>query len=159
MKQVLPTLAVLLVLAASTQPVHGSPSLLPPPFTSRASGWESLVPRPLFATPFERGRGVSWDGRIAWKTPERAWLFAAALEHSLKEIVRGDSPYRLSVAVIQVEKEKGTFLVEFTVQGASGESLELVQVEGVVHSSPSADEAFRAAAARIVATFEESVLR
>jgi len=158
MQKLLPTL-ILLALGGSIQPASGAPNLIPPPYFHRAPALEALVPHALFASPFERERGVSWDGHIAWKTQERAWVFAAALEYSLKGIVRRDSPYRLKVAVVQVEKKKGTFVVEFAVQDATGESLELVQVEGVVQSSPSDDEAFRAAAGSIVTTFEKSILR
>jgi hypothetical protein len=108
---------------------------------------------------FERERGVSWDGRIEWKTQERAWVFAAALEGSLNGIIRADSPYRLRVAVLRVEKQTGTFIVEFTVQDSSGERVELVQVEGVIRRNPSNEDHYRAVAGEIVTTFEKSVLR
>ena len=101
----------------------------------------------------------SWDGRIAWKTEDRAWAFAAALEGSLKEIVRADSPYHLSVAVVRLEKQTGTFVVEFSIQDPSGQSLELVQVEGVGVRDHLIEEIDPTLAAEIVTTFEKSVLK
>ena len=108
---------------------------------------------------FNRELGVSWDGRISWKTGERAWVFAAALEGSLKGIVRAGSPYHLSVAVVRLEKQTGTFVVEFSIQDPSGESLELVQVEGTGPCNRSGEEIYPTLAAEIVTTFQKSVLK
>jgi hypothetical protein len=107
---------------------------------------------------FERERGVSWDGHIGWKTQERVWVFAAALEASLKGIIRADSPYRLSVVVVRVEKQTGTFVVEFAIQDSSGESVELVQVEGAGPRQREMDEVYPAVAGAIVTTFKERLL-
>ena len=112
-----------------------------------------------FPPAFDRERGVSWDGRIAWKTEERAWVFAAALEGSLKGIIRADSPYHLRVAVVRVEKQTGTFVVEFSILAPSGESIELVQVEGAGPSDRSMEEIYPTVAAEIVTTFEKSILK
>jgi len=112
-----------------------------------------------FPPVFERERGVSWDGRIDWKTGERAWVFAAALEGSLKGIVRAKSPYRLSVAVVRAEKQTGTFVVEFTIHAPSGESVEVVQVEGVCPRNHPVEEIYPAVAGEIVTTFAKSALQ
>jgi hypothetical protein len=102
---------------------------------------------------------VSWDGRIEWKAEERAGRFAAALEGSLKGISRTSSPYRLSVAVVRVEKQTGTFVVEFSIQAPSGESVELLQIEGACPSDRPIEEIYPAVASEIVSTFEKSVLK
>jgi hypothetical protein len=108
---------------------------------------------------FERERGVAWDGRIGWKTPERAWVFAVALESSLTEVLRPDSPYQLSVTVVRVEKGTRTFVVEFSIQDPTGESLEQVQVEGVGPRDGSVDDVYPAVAGQIVTTFQKNVLQ
>jgi hypothetical protein len=113
----------------------------------------------LFPPAFDRERGVSWDGQIAWKAEERAWAFAAALEDSLKGIIRANSPFHLNVAVVRVEKQTGTFVVEFGIQAPSGENVELVQVEGVGPRNLSTEEIYPFVAAEIVTTFEKSVLK
>lgn len=111
-----------------------------------------------FPSDFRPERGVSWDGRIAWKAQEQVTVFAVALELSLKEVVRPDSPFHLSVTVVRAEKRTGTFVVEFAILAPSGESLEAVQVEGVGPSNRSMDEVYPAVAGQIVATFRKSVL-
>jgi len=113
----------------------------------------------FFPPAFERERGVRWDGHIAWKTGERVWVFAAALERSLKGITRADSPFHLAVAVVRAEKGSGRFIVEFGIQDASGECLEVVQVEGVGPQGPAAEEALPTVAVEIVTTFRKSVLQ
>jgi hypothetical protein len=129
------------------------------PFYMKHAGPEFKNVQACLPPEFDRERGVSWDGRIAWKTEERAWGFAAALEGSLKGIVRADSPYHLSVAVIQLEKQTGTLVIEFTIQDPSGQSLELVQVEGVGPRGRPMEELYPNLAAEIVMTFEKSVLK
>lgn len=113
----------------------------------------------LFPPAFERERGVSWDGQIGWKTPSRVWVFAAALEQSLKGIVRTESPYRLNVAVVRVDQAAATFVVEFSIQNARGERLEMVQVEGTGPINRSVDEVFPAVAGEIVTLFKTNVLQ
>ena len=108
---------------------------------------------------FERDRGVSWDGRIGWKTKERAWVFAAALEGSLKKVVRADSPYRLKVAVVKAEKQTGTFVVEFDILDPSGESMELIQLEGTGPRNHAMEDVYPAVAGKIVTTFVTSLLK
>jgi len=111
-----------------------------------------------FPSDFRPERGVSWDGRIGWKAPERVAVFAVALELSLKEVVRPDSPFHLSVTVVRAEKRTGTFVVEFAILDSAGESVESVQVEGVGPSNRRMDEVYPAVAGQIVATFRKSVL-
>jgi hypothetical protein len=108
---------------------------------------------------FAPERGVSWDGRIRWATEERVWVFAAALELSLKEVIRPDSPFHLNVTVVRAEKRTGTFVVEFSILAPSGESVELLQVEGVGPRDRSVDEVSPVVAGEIVTTFKKSVLQ
>ena len=136
-----------------------SPDRVPAAFYMKYSGPDSKNVHVCFPPIFDRERGVSWDGKIAWRTEERAWVFAAALEGSLKGIVRADSPYHLSVAVVRLEKQTGTFVVEFSIQDPTGESLELVQVEGAGLRNPVVEEIYPTLAAEIVTTFEKSVLK
>lgn len=153
------TLIALLGLGGAALSAHGSLDTDRAPVHRQGAAQD---PRPLpFSLPkaFERERGVSWDGRIGWKTQERAWLFAAALESSLEGVLRPDSPYRLSVTVMRAEQGARTFVVEFAIQDPSGESLELVQVEGSGPREGSADEVYPAVAGEIVTTFKKSVLQ
>lgn len=136
-----------------------SPDALPAIFYSRNAAWASRNQHLTVPVAFERERGVSWDGQIEWKTRERVWVFAAALEASLKGIIRADSPYRLSVAVVRVEAQTGTFVVEFGIQDPSGESVELVQVEGIGPRRQVMDEVYPALAGAIVTTFKERLLQ
>jgi hypothetical protein len=136
-----------------------TPDTAPATFYLRHAPQEVREVRACFPPAFVRDRGVSWDGRIGWKTEERVWVFAAALEGSLKPIVRADSPYRLSVAVVRVEKRTGTFVVEFSIQDPSGEPVEQVQVEGVGPGNRALEEVYPAVAGEIVATFQKSVLQ
>ena len=136
-----------------------SPDTAPAAFYMKYSGPDSKNVHVCFPPIFDRERGVSWDGKIAWRTEERAWVFAAALEDSLKGIVRASSPYHLSVAVVRLEKQTGTFVVEFSIQDPTGESLELVQVEGAGLRNPVVEEIYPTLAAEIVTTFEKSVLK
>ena len=136
-----------------------SPDTAPIPSCLKYAGPDSRDIHPCFPPAFNRERGVSWDGRIAWRTEERVWAFAAALEGSLKGIVRADSPYRLSVAVVRLEKQTGTFVVEFGIQDLSGESLELIQVKGAGPSNRFMEEIYPSLAAEMVTTFEKSVLK
>jgi hypothetical protein len=128
-------------------------------FHSKNAAWASRNLQLEVPAAFERERGVSWDGRIGWRTEERVWVFAAALEASLKGITRAGSPYRLNVAVVRVDKPTGTFVVEFSIQDPSGESLELVQVEGIGPSNQALDEVYPAVAGEIVTTFRKSLLQ
>jgi hypothetical protein len=158
-KRLCSTLIAILGLGGSTPSAHGSPITAPAPFYLKHA---SLDPRnvPLIFPPaFEREQGVSWDGKIEWKAEERAWVFAAALEGSLKGISRVNSPYRLSVAVVRVEKLTGTFVVEFTILDPTGESVELLQVEGVCPVNRSSEDIYPAVAGEIVHTFKKSVLQ
>jgi hypothetical protein len=118
--------------------------------------------RPLFTwfpSAFQRELGVSWDGEIGWKTSDRVWVFAVALERSLGRVTRPDSPFRLNVTVIRAEKGTRTFVVEFSILDPSGESVEAVQVEGIGPSGRSVDEVSLAVAGEIVGTFKRSVLQ
>ncbi|GLH70896.1 hypothetical protein GETHPA_24290 [Geothrix rubra] len=112
-----------------------------------------------FPSDFRPEQGVSWDGRIGWKAPERVAVFAVALELSLKEVVRPDSPFHLSVTVVRAEKRTGTFVVEFAILDPTGESVESVQVEGVGPTNHRMDEVYPAVAGQIVATFKKNVLQ
>ena len=159
MRKLLFILMPVLSLGGPTLSAKCSPDTAPVPFYTKFAGPDSKNVQVCLPPVFDRERGVSWDGRIAWKTEERAWVFAAALEGSLKGIVRADSPYHLSVAVVRLEKQTGTFVVEFSIQDPSGESLELVQVEGTCPPSRSTDEVYPAVAGEIVTTFKKTVLR
>jgi hypothetical protein len=159
MKMLFATLIVLFGPAGPTLTARPSLDAVPARFHSKNAAWASRNQHLVVPVAFERERGVSWDGQIGWKTQERVWVFAAALETSLKGIIRADSPYRLSVAVVRVEPQKGTFVVEFTIQDPSGESLELVQVEGADPRRGVMDEVYPAVAGAIVATFKERILQ
>lgn len=159
MKRFLSTLITVLGLGGPTLPAGCSPGTVPAPFYLKSTTRDLKDAIFSFPPAFERERGVSWDGRIGWKTEERAWVFAAALEDSLKGIIRGDSPYRLSVAVIRMERRTGTVVVEFTIKGPSGENVELVEVEGTGPRDLSMDEVYPAVAGQIVTTFEKNVLK
>jgi hypothetical protein len=159
MKSLIPTLIAILGLGGSTPSALCSPNTAPAPFYQKNATLDSRNVTFSFPPAFERERGVSWDGRIGWKTEERAWVFAAALEGSLKGISRVNSPYRLSVAVVRVEKLTGTFVVEFTIQDPTGESLELLQVEGVCPRNRSSEDIYPALAGEIVTTFKKNVLQ
>jgi hypothetical protein len=136
-----------------------SPDTAPIPSCMKYAGPDSRDIHPWFPPAFNRERGVSWDGKIVWKTEERAWAFAAALEGSLKGVVRAGSPYHLSVAVVRLEKQTSTFVVEFGIQDPSGENLEIVQVKGAGPSNRSMEEIYPTLAAEMVTTFEKSVLK
>jgi len=159
MTKLLSTLIAILGWSVPTLWGSPSPDLAPALFYTVNAGRNTKPVYFGFPPVFERERGVSWDGRIGWKTEERAWVFAAALEFSLKDIVRANSPYHLNVAVVRVEKQTGTFVVEFTIQDPSGESVELVQVEGTCPPSRSTDEVYPAVAGEIVTTFKKTVLQ
>jgi hypothetical protein len=152
-------LIILFGSSGSTLPARCSPDAIPTSFHGKHAVWDSRNQRLAVPTAFERERGVSWDGQIGWKTEERVWVFAAALEASLKGIIRADSPYRLSVAVVRVEKQTGTFVVEFTIQDPSGDNVELVQVEGAGPRQRAMDEVYPAVAGAIVSTFKERLLQ
>lgn len=159
MKRQLSTLIATIGLAGSALSAHClSDSRIAPFLAGSATG--NLGRIDLALTPiFEQERGVTWDGRIDWKTQERAWVFAAALEGSLKGIVRAGSPYRLRVAVVRAEKQTGTFVVEFTIQDPSGVSLEVVEVEGICPRNRSGDEVYPLVAGEIVTTFKKTILQ
>jgi hypothetical protein len=162
MKKHLSTLAVLLVLTGLAPSATCAPDLAPAPsYWASAAGEARKARNATSGIPpvFERERGVSWDGRIGWKTEDRLWVFAAALEGSLKGIVRDGSPFRLSVAVVRVEQETGTFVVEFSILDPSGERVEQVQVEGSGPRDGGMDAVYPAVAGQIVKTFEQSVLK
>jgi hypothetical protein len=159
MKRHLATLIAGLSLGGPMLSASCSPDSAPAPFYMKNTAWESRNANFGLQPAFERERGVSWDGQIGWKTQERVWPFAAALESSLKGIIRADSPYRLSVAVVRVERPKGTFVVEFTIHDATGESVEQVQVEGTGPHGPSRDDLYPVVAGKIVTAFEKSVLK
>ena len=159
MRKRLYTLIPVLILGGPTLSAGCSPDSAPVSFYMKHTGPDSKQVQVCFPPVFDRERGVSWDGRIAWRTKERAWIFAAALEGSLKGIVRADSPYHLSVAVVRLEKQTGTFVVEFSIQDLSGESLEFVQVEGAGPRNRSVEEVYPTLAVEIVATFAKSVLK
>ncbi|WP_257310310.1 hypothetical protein [Geothrix fuzhouensis] len=153
------TLMALLGLAGPALSARGSLDAGRAPVYKKAAAQD---PKQLpFSLPkgFERERGVAWDGKIGWQTPERAWLFAVALERSLGDVIRPDSPYQLSVTVVRVEKGTRTFVVEFAIQDPSGESLEQVQVEGVGPREGSVDDVLPAVAGQIVTTFQKNVLQ
>ncbi|GLH74577.1 hypothetical protein GETHLI_30790 [Geothrix limicola] len=152
-------LAALFTLGGLGLGAHPSPDLAPAPSYLRRSARSLMTVNASLPPAFERERGVCWDGRIGWKTEERAWGFATALEGSLREITRPGSPYRLTVEVIRVEKQTGTFVVEFTIQDASGEEVEVVQVEGKGPRDRSAEAVDPALAGEMVATFKKSVLK
>ena len=159
MKRVLFTLIVLAGLGGSVLSARCSIDSAPARYYGRNSTQDARRFDGSFPPTFERERGVSWDGRIDWKTGERAWVFAAALEGSLKGIVRAKSPYRLGVTVVRAEKQTGTFVVEFTIEAPSGENVELVQVEGVCPRQGSETDLYPHLAEEIVTTFKKSVLQ
>ncbi len=159
MRRFLSTLIAVLGLSGPTLLAGCPPDTVPAPFYLKNAPRDFKGSLFSFPPAFDRERGVSWDGRIGWKTEERAWVFAAALEGSLKGIIRGDSPYRLSVAVIRMERQSGTFVVEFTIKDSSGENVELVQVEGTGPHDLSIDEVYPAVAGQIVTTFEKNILK
>jgi len=159
MRKLLSILIPVLSLGGPMLSAGCSPDTAPVSFYMKHTGPDSKQVQVCFPPVFDRERGVSWDGRIAWRTEERAWVFAAALEGSLKGIVRADSPYHLSVAVVRLEKQTGTFVVEFSILDPTGESLELVQVEGAGPRNRSVEEIYPNLAAEIVTTFAKSVLK
>ena len=159
MGKFLSILIPVLSLSGPTLAAKCSSDAAPLAFYMKHSGPDSKNVQVCFPPVFDRERGVSWDGKIAWRTEERAWVFAAALEGSLKGIVRANSPYHLSVAVVRLEKQTGTFVVEFSIQDPTGESLELVQVEGAGVRNPLIEEVYPTLAAEIVTTFAKSVLK
>lgn len=159
MRTLLAILFILLGSGRSALAARYSPDAGQVSFLSKHAAWDSRNLHLSVSAPFERERGVSWDGQIRWKIEARVWAFAAALEASLKGIIRADSPYRLSVAVVRVERQTSTFVVEFTIQDPSGESVELLQVEGIGPRNQVPDKLFPAVAGAIVATFKERVLQ
>jgi hypothetical protein len=159
MRKLLYVLIPVLSLSGPLLSAKCSPDTAHAAFYTKYTGPDSMHAQTCLPPEFDRERGVSWDGKIAWKTEERAWVFAAALEGSLKEIVRADSPYHLTVAVVRLEKQTGTLVVEFSIQAPSGESLELVQVEGAGPRNRSMEEIAPTLAAEMVTTFEKSVLK
>ena len=159
MRTLLVPLIVMLGWGGSGLSARCSPDAIPASFHSKNAAWDSRNLQPEVPAAFERARGVSWDGRIGWKTEERVWVFAAALEASLRGLIRADSPYRLSVTVVRVDKQTGTFVVEFTIQDSSGASVEWVQVEGIGPRNQVLDEVYPAVAGAIVTTFKKSVLQ
>jgi hypothetical protein len=159
MGKLLSILIPVLILGGPTLSAGCLPDTAPASFYMKHTGPDSKKVQVCFPPVFDRERGVSWDGKIAWRTEERAWVFAAALEGSLKGIVRANSPYHLNVAVVRLEKQTGTFVVEFSIQDPTGESLELVQVEGAGVRNPLIEEVYPTLAAEIVATFAKSVLK
>jgi hypothetical protein len=159
MRTLLAMLITLLGLGGSTLSARRSPDAIPAIFHAKNAAWASRNLQLEVPATFERERGVAWDGRIGWKTEERVWVFAAALEASLKGIIRAESPYRLSVAVIRVERQTGIFVVEFSIQDPSGASVEQVQVEGIGPRNRVLDEVYPALAGEIVAAFEKSILQ
>lgn len=159
MARTLCTLMALLALGGPTLLAHAAVDSARPP-TGRTL--PAQVPKPLFTglpAGFQRELGVSWDGEIGWKTPDRVWIFAVALERSLGQVIRPDSPFRLAVTVLRADKGAGTYVVEFAILNPSGESLEAVQVEGIGPRGPSVDEIYLALAGEIVGTFKKSVLQ
>ena len=58
-----------------------------------------------------------------------------------------------------MERESGTFVVEFTIKDPSGENVELAQVEGTGPYDLSIDEVYPAVAGQIVTTFEKNILK
>lgn len=159
MRRTLGTLLGLLGSGGAAFPAQGAVESIRPSFSRAADSQELRLRSAGLPVGFERERGVSWDGQISWKTRDRVWVFAAALERSLGEVVRPDSPFRLNVTVIRAEKGTGTFVVEFAILDPSGESVEAVQVEGTGPSGRSVDEVYPALAGKIVATFQKSVLQ
>lgn len=153
------TLIAVLGLGGSPLSAGCSPDTDKAPFYLKDAGRNPKSLPLSLHTDFERERGVSWDGQIAWKTEDRVWVFAASLESSLKGVIRPDSPYRLSVTVVRAEKGTGTFVVEFSIQDPSGASVELVQVEGTGPRNRSIDEVYPAVAGEIVTTFKKNVLQ
>jgi hypothetical protein len=152
------TLIAVLALGGSLLSAARSFDTVKAPFPRKDAAREAAQLALSFPSDFRPERGVSWDGRIGWKAPEQVTVFAVALELSLKEIVRPDSPFHLSVTVVRAEKQTGTFVVEFAILDPSGESVEAVQVEGIGPSNRSTDEVYPAVAGQIVATFKKSVL-
>ena len=159
MKRFLSTLITLAGLGGAAWPAACSPDTAPAPFYLRSADKNAKQATLGLPPIFQRDRGVSWDGRIGWKTKERAWVFAAALEGSLKKVVRADSPYQLRVAVVKAEKQTGTFVVEFDIQDPSGESLELIQLEGSGPRDHAIEDVYPAVAGKIVTTFVKSLLK
>jgi hypothetical protein len=159
MKSYPSTLVTVLGLAGAILSARCSPDAAPTRFYARGAAKD--INRVEFSFPpiFEREHGVSWDGQIDWKTEERARVFGAALEGSLKGISRAGSPYRLHVAVVRAEKQTGTFVVEFTIQAPSGESVEVLQVEGVCPSNRASEGLYPVVAREIVITFKKSILQ
>jgi len=86
MRKLLSILIPVLSLGGPMLSAGCSPDTAPVPFYMKYSGPDSKKVQVCFPPVFDRARGVSWDGRIAWKTEERVWVFAAALEGSLKGI-------------------------------------------------------------------------
>jgi hypothetical protein len=159
MARTLCTLLALLALGGPALSAHASPDAIKAP-TGRTPASQEARPRfTWFPAVFQRELGVSWDGQIFWKTRDRVWVFAVALERSLGQVVRSDSPFRLNVTVIRAEKGSGTFVVEFAILDPSGESVEAVQVEGVGPKGYTVDEVYPAVAGEIVGTFRKSVLQ
>lgn len=152
-------LTALLGVGGPMLPACPSPDLAPAPSYLKRAPRNLRTVNTTLPPAFERNRGVCWDGRIGWRTEERAWDFATALEGSLKGITRPGSPYRLIVEVIRVEKQTGTYVVEFAIQDASGEEVEVVQVEGKGPRAPAAEATDPGLAGEMVATFEKSVLQ
>ncbi|NWJ41982.1 MAG: hypothetical protein HXX12_13550 [Geothrix sp.] len=159
MTRTLCTLVALFALGGPARSAHASFDAIKPP-TGRTSAVQDSRPQfTWFPAVFQRELGVSWDGRIGWKTSDRVWVFAVALEQSLGKVIRPDSPFRLNVTVLRAEKGTGTFVVEFAILDPSGESVEAVQVEGVGPRGRLADEVYPALAGEIVGTFKKSVLQ
>jgi len=159
MSRTLCTLMALLALGGPALSAHASLDAIKPA-TGRTQAPQ--VSRPQFSwfpAAFQRELGVSWDGQIGWKTRDRVWVFAVALEQSLGKVIRPDSPFRLNVTVLRAEKGTGTFVVEFAILDPSGDSVEAVQVEGVGPSDRLVDEVYPALAGEIVGTFTKSVLQ
>jgi len=152
------TLIALLGLAGSMLSAAPSLDTAKAPFYAKGATRDPGAMTISLPSEFAPERGVSWDGQIGWKAAERVSVFAAALELSLKGVVRPDSPFHLSVTVVRAEKRTGTFVVEFAILDPSGASVEEVQVEGVGPSNRSMDEVYPAVAGQIVTTFKKSVL-
>ncbi len=109
---------------------------------------------------YDKAKGVTWDGVVAWLADERSPAFNEALKAGLKDILKADGAYKMTATVVLAEPHfvfTGTYRVEFVVRDTDGAIVALAHEQGCAAKKP--QEGQREAADKVVACLDRDLIR
>lgn len=156
------TLILILAMAlAGVAQAKDFPQTLPAEFyTQTAKRGPSNLGFVWTAPGFDRSQGITWDGTVTWLADERSPSFNESLKTGLKDVLKPNGAYRMSVTVVLAEPHfffTGTYRVEFVVRDTDGAIVALAHEQGF--TARKTQEGQQEAADKVISCLDQDLIR